>query len=55
MKRNPVISQGQINKGLCGIKGCSNKAGRFKIVINGEKIPACSEHRKKRLANTNGR
>jgi hypothetical protein len=46
LRRPPSISKGQINKGLCGYRGCgrpvTNK--RHLLKIRGERIPVCRDH-----------
>lgn len=46
MKRQPQVSQGQINRGLCGIRGCPAMASRYSLILSGQKVPVCSEHRR---------
>ena len=51
VRRPPEISQGQINRGLCGFRGCPNLAGKHKFSVNGMKVPICDEHYRKNAAN----
>jgi len=51
MRRQPQISQGQINRGLCGIRGCSNPASKHKLAIECQTVQVCHEHYEKEKAN----
>ncbi|GAJ05225.1 unnamed protein product [marine sediment metagenome] len=50
MRRQPQISQGQINRGLCGIRGCPNPASKYKLAIESRKVQVCQEHHRKENA-----
>jgi len=51
MRRPPKVSQGQINRGLCGIRGCPDPAGKHTLDIEGRKVPVCRGHHQTDVAN----